>query len=67
LALHYNFDPLDLYNSLGDDAWGRKSMREVEVVQVRFAMLGITAFAMLELLTDKPIIENKLFFEPNAI
>lgn len=39
----YNFDPLNLYSAFGDDAAGRKAMRELEVAHGRSAMLGITA------------------------
>lgn len=63
----YNFDPLNLYNSFGDSADGRKAMRELEVAHGRSAMLGITAFAAWEALTGHQVIENSLFFTPNAV
>ena len=31
VAGNYEFDPLSLYESLGDDASGRRAMRELEV------------------------------------
>jgi len=61
----YNFDPLNLYNSFGDSADGRKAMRELEIAHGRSAMLGITAFAAWEALTGHPIVENSIFFHPN--
>ena len=65
VAGDYNFDPLNLYSRLGDDADGRKALRQVEITQGRYAMLGITAFAALEALSGKPIVENNIFFTPN--
>lgn len=62
----YNFDPLNLYRSFGDDAAGRKGMRELEIAHGRSAMLGITYFAAWEALTGHPIVENNPFFHPNA-
>lgn len=62
----YNFDPLNLYSAFGDDATGRKAMRELEIAHGRSAMLGITAFAAWEALTGHPIVENSVFFHPNA-
>lgn len=67
VAGDYNFDPLDLYSILGDDALGRKGLREVEISHGRSAMLGITAFAMWEYLTGHPIVENSMFFHPNLL
>jgi len=63
----YNFDPLNLYSSFGDDAAGRKAMREVEVAHGRAAMLGISYFALWESMTGIPIVKNNLLFEPNLI
>eukprot|EP00559_Dactyliosolen_fragilissimus_P002435 CAMPEP_0184863422 /NCGR_PEP_ID=MMETSP0580-20130426/11024_1 /TAXON_ID=1118495 /ORGANISM="Dactyliosolen fragilissimus" /LENGTH=385 /DNA_ID=CAMNT_0027361741 /DNA_START=3 /DNA_END=1160 /DNA_ORIENTATION=+ len=63
----YNFDPLNLYSAFGDTADGRKAMRELEVAHGRSAMLGITAFAAWEALTGHPIVENSMFFHPNAL
>lgn len=63
----YNFDPLNLYSSLGDDAYSRKGLRELEISHGRSAMLGITAFAGWEALTGHPIVENSMFFHPNAL
>jgi len=40
VAGDYNFDPLGLYDSIGDDAVARKNLREVEVSHGRSAMLG---------------------------
>lgn len=67
VAGDYNFDPLNLYNSLGDDANGRKAIRNVEITQGRWAMLGITYFAFWEAISGKPIVENNPFFHPNPI
>lgn len=67
VAGDYNFDPQNLYSSLGDDAAGRKGLRETEVMQGRWAMLGITYFAAWEALTGTPIVENNPFFHPNAV
>lgn len=61
----YNFDPLNLYSSIGDDAYARKGLREVEISHGRAAMLGITAFAAWEAITGHPIVENSMFFHPN--
>ena len=61
----YNWDPLNLYSSIGDDAYARKGLREVEISHGRSAMLGITAFAASEALTGHPIVENSMFFHPN--
>ena len=65
VAGDYGFDPLNLYNSIGDDAYSRKGLREVEVSHGRSAMLAITYFAMWEALTGHPIVENSMFFHPN--
>lgn len=67
VAGDYNFDPLDLYSKLGDDCYGRKGLRELEIQQGRYAMLGITFFAIFEALTGKPIVEDNMFFHPNAL
>eukprot|EP00560_Eucampia_antarctica_P008858 CAMPEP_0197822796 /NCGR_PEP_ID=MMETSP1437-20131217/51_1 /TAXON_ID=49252 ORGANISM="Eucampia antarctica, Strain CCMP1452" /NCGR_SAMPLE_ID=MMETSP1437 /ASSEMBLY_ACC=CAM_ASM_001096 /LENGTH=392 /DNA_ID=CAMNT_0043421597 /DNA_START=62 /DNA_END=1240 /DNA_ORIENTATION=+ len=63
----YNFDPLNWYNAFGDTATGRKAMRELEIGHGRWAMVGITAFAAWEALTGHPIVENSMFFHPNAL
>jgi len=63
----YNFDPLDFYSLIGDDAKSRKGLREVEVSHGRAAMLGITYFAMWEFLTGHPIVENNPLFHPNLL
>mmetsp|Transcript_59995 Transcript_59995/g.82130 ORF Transcript_59995/g.82130 Transcript_59995/m.82130 type:complete len:330 (-) Transcript_59995:302-1291(-) len=61
----YNFDPLGLYSSLGDDAAGRKSMRILEIEHGRFAMVGITAFAGFEAITKIPITSAfAILFKP---
>jgi len=62
----YGFDPLNLYSSIGDNAYARKGLREVEVSHGRMAMLGITGFALSEYVTGHPIVENSMFFHPNA-
>ncbi|GMH89306.1 hypothetical protein TrST_g949 [Triparma strigata] len=69
VAGDYDFDPLNLYNKLGDDAAGRKGMRQLEITQGRYAMLGITAFAFLEKLTGHGVVEGlgSMFFHPNAV
>ena len=63
----YNFDPLGLYDSFGDSAVGRKAMRELEISHGRWAMVAITAFAAWEALTGHAVVENSMFFEPNAL
>jgi hypothetical protein len=63
----YNFDPLGLYDSFGDSAVGRKAMRELEISHGRWAMMAITAFAAWEALTGHAVVENSMFFEPNAL
>jgi hypothetical protein len=67
VAGDYNFDPLHWYDSIGDDAYARKGLREVEISHGRSAMLGITAFAMWEFLTGHPIVEHSMFFHPNLL
>jgi len=67
VAGDYNFDPLGFYNFCGDDARGRKAIREVEVTQGRYAMLAISFFAFYESLTGKPIVEDNIFFHPNPV
>ena len=67
VAGDYNFDPLNLYDILGDDAGGRKGLRSVEISHGRWAMMGIAGFAFLEALTGKPIVQDNLFFHPNAV
>ena len=67
VAGDYNFDPAGLYSMLGDDAQGRKAMRQMEIIQGRFAMLGITYFAWAEASFGKPIVQDNIFFHPNPI
>jgi len=67
VAGDYNFDPLGLYSSCGDDFKGRKGLRDVEVSHGRVAMLGITYFAAWEALTGHAIVENSMFFHPNLM
>lgn len=67
LVKNSNFDPMNLYSSIGDDAYARKGLRDLEISHGRSAMLGITAFAAWEALTGHPIVENSIFFHPNAI
>jgi len=67
VAGDYNFDPLNLYSSIGDSAKARKGLREVEISHGRSAMLGITGFVVWEKLTGHPIVENSMFFHPNAM
>lgn len=67
VAGDYDFDPLNLYQSIGNNAYARKGLREVEISHGRSAMLGITGFAMWEFLTGHPIVENSMFFHPNAL
>jgi hypothetical protein len=67
VAGDYNFDPLLLYSSIGDDAYARKGLREVEISHGRMAMLGITSFAAWEAISGHPIVENSMFFEPNLL
>ena len=65
VAGDYNFDPAGLYSMFGDEAYGRKAMRQLEITQGRYAMLGISSFALMEYLTKTPIVENNPFFHPN--
>lgn len=67
VAGDYNWDPLNLYSSCGDDYKGRKGLRDVELSHGRVAMLGITYFAFWEALTGHPIVENNMLFHPNAV
>lgn len=67
VAGDYNFDPLGLYSSIGDDPVARKGLREVEISHGRSAMLGITSFVIWEKLTGHPIVENSMFFHPNLL
>lgn len=67
VAGDYNFDPMDFYNLLGDDADGRKALRQLEITQGRYAMLGITYFAVWEAISGHPIVENNMFFAPNLV
>lgn len=67
VAGDYGFDPLNMYNSVGDDAKARKGLREVEISHGRSAMLGITGFAAWEALTGHAIVENSMFFHPNLL
>jgi len=67
VAGDYDFDPLNLYSSVGDDAKARKGLREVEISHGRSAMLGITGFAAWEALTGHAIVENSMFFHPNLL
>jgi hypothetical protein len=63
-----NWDPLELYNILGDNAFARKGMRDLEISHGRSAMLGITSFAAWEALTGHSIVESSaIFFTPNAV
>merc|ERR1712232_204063 len=64
VAGDYNWDPLNLYSSCGDDYKGRKGLRDVELGHGRMAMLGITYFAAWEALTGHPIVENNMLFHP---
>jgi hypothetical protein len=41
VAGDYNWDPMNLYSSCGDDYKGRKGLRDVELSHGRVAMLGI--------------------------
>jgi len=66
VAGDYGFDPLNLYSSIGDNAYARKGLREVEISHGRSAMLGITAFAAWEALTGHAIVDSgAMFFHPN--
>ena len=67
VAGDYNFDPLNFYSLLGDDADGRKALRQLEITQGRYAMLGITAFAVWEAISGQPIVDNNMFFHPNVV
>lgn len=64
-AGNYEFDPLNLYASLGDTAVARKAMRELEIQHGRAAMLGLTSWVLFEFLTGVPITSAAaVFFKP---
>ena len=67
VAGDYNWDPMNLYSSCGDDFKGRKGLRDVELSHGRVAMLGITYFAFWEALSGSPIVENNMLFHPNLL
>ena len=67
VAGDYNWDPLNLYDSCGNDYKGRKGLRDVEVSHGRSAMLGITYFVTWEALTGHAIVENNMLFHPNLL
>jgi hypothetical protein len=67
VAGDYNWDPMNLYSSCGDNYKGRKGLRDVELSHGRAAMLGITYFAAWETLTGRPIVENSVFFHPKLL
>lgn len=61
----YEFDPLNLYKTLGDDAAGRRSMRDLELGHGRVAMLAITSWFLFETVTQVPILDfSPIFFKP---
>ena len=63
-----NWDPLEMYNMLGDNAYARKGMRDLEISHGRWAMMGITSFALWEALTGHAIVESgSVFFTPNPV
>jgi len=65
VAGNYEFDPLNLYSALGDDAAGRRAMRELEVQHGRYAMLGLTSWVLAEQLTGAPVADLfAVFFKP---
>lgn len=68
VAGDYGFDPLNLYSSIGENAYARKGLREVEISHGRSAMLGITAFAAWEAITGNAITDSaSMFFTPNVV
>ena len=57
-----------MYNILGDNAFARKGMRDLEISHGRWAMIGITAFAIWEALTGHAVVDSgSMFFSPNPI
>lgn len=65
VAGNYEFDPLNLYSSLGDTAVGRKAMRELELQHGRVAMMGLTSWVLFEFITGVPIVSAAaIFFKP---
>lgn len=52
-----NFDPLGLYGMVGNDAVGRKVMRELEINHGRVAMLAVASYAFLEAASHKPVVD----------
>lgn len=64
-AGNYEFDPLNLYNVLGNDAAGRKAMRSIEINHGRFAMVGLTSWVLFEAITRVPATSAfACFFKP---
>lgn len=65
VAGNWEFDPLNLYSSLGDTASGRRGMRELEVQHGRAAMMGITSWVLFEALTKASITDTfSVVFKP---
>lgn len=58
VAGNYEFDPFNLYRALGDDAGGRRAMRELEVQHGRAAMLGLTSWVLFEALTGVAVTNS---------
>ena len=50
-----NFDPLELYGTFGDDAEGRKAMRDAELANGRLAMVAIAFAAFFEAVSGAPV------------
>ena len=50
-----NFDPLELYGTFGDDAEGRKAMRDAEIANGRLAMVAIAFAAFFEAVSGAPV------------
>eukprot|EP00523_Entomoneis_sp_CCMP467_P014921 CAMPEP_0168781940 /NCGR_PEP_ID=MMETSP0725-20121227/8901_1 /TAXON_ID=265536 /ORGANISM="Amphiprora sp., Strain CCMP467" /LENGTH=380 /DNA_ID=CAMNT_0008831845 /DNA_START=190 /DNA_END=1332 /DNA_ORIENTATION=+ len=68
VAGDYDFDPLDLYNKIGNDPMSRKGLRDVEISHGRPAMLAISFFAFWEALTGHAVTESfGMFFHPNLV
>eukprot|EP00621_Florenciella_sp_RCC1693_P001135 CAMPEP_0182522480 /NCGR_PEP_ID=MMETSP1323-20130603/329_1 /TAXON_ID=236787 /ORGANISM="Florenciella parvula, Strain RCC1693" /LENGTH=355 /DNA_ID=CAMNT_0024730613 /DNA_START=36 /DNA_END=1103 /DNA_ORIENTATION=- len=65
VAGNYDFDPLNFYSALGDDAAGRRSMRDLELAHGRTAMMGLTSWVLFEAVTGVPITSAAaIFFKP---
>ncbi|KAJ8610614.1 hypothetical protein CTAYLR_007167 [Chrysophaeum taylorii] len=57
VAGDWDFDPLGLYGLVGNDAVGRKVLRDLELSHGRIAMLAVLAYVILEVTTQKAVVD----------